>query len=178
MVVIRATKQVLKALPESASEPHASDTALGDWYVNRFVVDRQPLLLLVSSASRLAMLTPARDVKHLPKRIDTMVAARLRRLGVDEQLIRAELAVMDTVCVGRTTDRSLTGQLVDFAKAVPYYLPVDGWDELSLRLAEDRLAETPCRAGRSFGEAIIPDRAALRLLQEKWADHPGARQDT
>jgi len=31
-----------------------SDTALGDWYVNRLIVDRQPLLLLVSAASKWA----------------------------------------------------------------------------------------------------------------------------
>jgi hypothetical protein len=104
-----------------------------------------------------------------------MAGARLRRLGVDEQLIRAELAVMDTVRVGRTIDRSLTGQLVDFAKAIPYYLPVSGWDDSSLRLAEDRLAETPCLAGRSYAEAIIPAHAAPRLLQEKWAVRPGGR---
>lgn len=171
MVVLRATKKVLKALPESASETDSSDTALGDWYVNRLVVDRQPLLLLVSAESRLAILTPAREVKNLPKRIGEMVATRLRRLGVDERLIRAELAVMDTAHVGRTLDRSITGQMVDFAKAIPYYLPMGGWDDSSLRLAEDRLAETPCLAARSFGEAILPDRAARHLLQERWGNH-------
>lgn len=175
MVILRATKKVLKALPESASETDASDTALGDWYVNRLVVDRQPLLLLVSSASRLAMLTPARDVKNLPERVDEMVATRLRRLGIDEQLVRAELAAMDTVRAGSTKDRSITGQLVDFAKAIPSYLPVGEWNDSNLRLTEDRLAETPCLAGKSYGEAIIPAHAAARLLQDKWTNHQGAR---
>ena len=171
MVVLRATKKVLKGLPESAKETDSSDTALGDWYVNRLVVDRQPLLLLVSSESRLAMLTPARDVRNLPNRIDQMVAARLRRLRIDEQLIRAEVATMGTVHVGRTQDRSITGQMVDFAKAIPYFLPVGEWDDSSLRLAEDRLAETPCLASGSLGEAIVPDRTTARLLQERWAYH-------
>lgn len=175
MVVLRATRKVLRSLPESVSETDSSDTALGDWYVNRIVVDRQPLLLLVSSESRLAMLTPARDVKNLPKRIGEMVATRLRRLGVDERLIRAELALMGTARVGRTQDRSITGQMVDFAKAIPNYLPVGGWGDSSLRLAEDRLAETPCLAARSFGEVIFPDRAALRLLQERWGNHVGVQ---
>jgi len=171
MVVLRATHKVLKALPESARDTDSSDTALGDWYVNRIVVDRQPLLLLVSSESRLAMLTAARDVKHLPERIGEMVAARLRRLGVDDQLIRAEVAAMDTARVGRTRDRSITGQMVDFARAIPYYLPTDGWDASTLRVAEDRLSETPCLAGRSSAETIFPDRTAPRLLYEKWANH-------
>jgi hypothetical protein len=162
---------VLKTLPESAGDTDSSDTALGDWYVNRIVVDRQPLLLLVSSESRLAMLTPARDVKNLPRRVGDMVAARLRRLGVDDKLVRAEVAAMDTARVGRTRDRSITGQMVDFAKATPCYLPADGWDDSTLRLAEDRLSETPCLAGRSFAETIFPDRTAARLLHERWANY-------
>ena len=168
MVVLRATKKVLKALPESAKNTDSSDTALGDWYVNRIVVGRQPLYLLVSSESRLAVLTPARDVKHFPQRIGEMVATRLRRLGVDGELIRAEVAAMNTVRVGRTQGRSVTGQMVDFARAIPYYLLADGWDDSTLWLAEDRLSETPCLAGRSFSEAILPDRSAPRLLHERW----------
>jgi hypothetical protein len=48
----------------------------------------------------------------------------------------------------------VTGQLVDFAKALPYYLPTDGWDEATLRVAEEKLAETPCRSSRPFAEVI------------------------
>jgi hypothetical protein len=55
MVLLRATQKVLRLLPESAGGViDSSTTALGDWYVNRLIVDRQPLLLLVSSTSRLA----------------------------------------------------------------------------------------------------------------------------
>lgn len=172
MVVLRATKKVLKTLTESVGSADAdvSDTALGDWYVNRFVVDRQPLLLLISSESRLAMITPARNVRNLPRRIGGLVAARLRRLGVDGEPIRAEVNAMNIVRVGRTRDRSITGQMVNFAKAIPYYLSVDGWDDSTLRLAEDRLGETPCLSGRSFAETIFPARTAVRLLYERWAN--------
>jgi hypothetical protein len=61
MVTLRPTRKLRGALPISdVSKP--SDTALGDWYVNRLVVDRRPLLLLVSSSSLLPMLVPGRDV--------------------------------------------------------------------------------------------------------------------
>jgi hypothetical protein len=145
-----------------------SDTALGDWYVNRIVVDRQPLLMLVSSKSRLSILTPARDVKTLPQRLAGIVGDRLRRLPVDPRLVASELNVIDQVTVGRTLDRSVTGQLVDFAKALPYYLPVNDWDASTLRAAEDELAETPCLASRPFDEVIFPERAAVRLLETMW----------
>lgn len=169
MVVLRATKKVLKSLPVSADDAGLSETALGEWYVNRIVVDRQPLLLLLSAESLLLMLTPARDVKNLPQRVAGMVEGRLRRLGVDEHLIRAELAAMDTVHVGPTQDRSITGYMVDFARSVPFCLPEDEWDEFDLRYVEDKLAEMPCGVSSSHHETIFPRRAAARLLQEKWA---------
>ena len=171
MVVLRATRKVLKALPQSASDSDSSDTALGDWYVNRITLGRQPLLLLVSSKSLLSMLAPARDVKSLPGRIGHMVATRLRRLGIDEQVIRSEVEAMDVALVGRTQDRSVTGQMVDFAKAVPYYMAVGtARDHATLQLVEDKLGHTPCRCGRSDAETIWPDRDSARLLAVRWSE--------
>lgn len=91
MVILRATQKVLRLLPQSGHDPGASDAALGDWYVNRIVIARQPLLLLVSEKSLLSVLSPARDVKGLPKRLPETVAARLRRLGIDETVVAAEM---------------------------------------------------------------------------------------
>lgn len=96
MVVLRATQKVLRLLPQSGHSPALSDTALGDWYVNRIVIARQPLLLLVSEKSLLSILTPARDLKGLPQRLTEVVAARLRRLGIDEALVAAEIGAIVT----------------------------------------------------------------------------------
>ncbi len=173
MVVLRATRKVLKILPESAGAGDLSETALGDWYLNRFVVDRQPLLLCVSSTSLLSIIAPARKVKTLTDRFPGIVADRLRRLNIDGDLIGSEMTAMQTVRVGRTKDRSVTGQMVDFAKEILSYLPIGAWDTIDLRLAEDRLALTPCRASRGFEEVIYPQKTAVRLLREKWS--PKAR---
>ena len=94
MVILRPTRKLRALLPRAESVPPCSDTALGDWYVNRVVVDRQPLLLLVSSASLLPMLLPARDVRGLPARLGALVAARLRRCGIDAHTIDAEQQAM------------------------------------------------------------------------------------
>jgi hypothetical protein len=168
VVVLRATQKVLRLLPQSGHRA-ASDTALGDWYVNRIVIARQPLLLLVSEKSLLSILTPARDVKALPERLPEVVAARLRRLGIDEAVVAAEIAAMDAVVVGKTTDRSVTGQMVDFAKHLTYYLPDNGWNEWDLHAAENRLAEMPCRASGPCDKVIFPHDAALRLLTDAWS---------
>jgi hypothetical protein len=145
-----------------------SDTALGDWYVNRLVVDRQPLLLLVSSASLLPMLVQARDVRQLPRRLEDLVGRRLGRLRVATALIEAERRAMTPVRIGATMDRSVLGIMVDFAYAVPYYL--DGvWDDRALGVAEDRLAETPCHAGKPSDRVVFPDKKAPELLSARWA---------
>jgi hypothetical protein len=168
MVVLRATQKVLKLLPESAHAAAVSTTALGDWYVNRIVVDRQPLLLLVSGNSLLPALTTARDVKSLPKRLASLVGGRLSRLGIDQQVLGLEIEALSTVAVARTASRSVVGQMVDFAKMLPFYLPEDGWTERDLKVAEDKLAETPCRSGGRFEDVIFPRETTVRLLESKW----------
>jgi hypothetical protein len=169
MVLLRATRKVLRLLPESAGSVIASSTiALGDWYVNRLVVDRQPLLLLVSSNSRLAVVTTARDMKSLSKRLRSIVAARLARLGVNRSAMAREIEASSVVVVARTADRSVLGQMVDFAKMIPFHLPDSGWSEGDLKAVEDCLAETPCRAGGRFEDVICPREATIRLLEDQW----------
>jgi hypothetical protein len=114
MVSLRATRKALKGL-QRHDTCCDSDTALGDWYVNRLVVNRKPLLLLVSSRSLLAIVTWARDLRTLPNRLSRLVEDRLRRLLVPEAIVRSDVAVMDQVCVRPTASRSILGSMVDFA---------------------------------------------------------------
>ena len=168
MVVIRPTRKLRSTLPVTQMVG-TSDTALGDWYVNRLVVDRQPLLLLVSSASLLPMLVRARDVRELPRHLEDIVARRLARLGVATPLINAERRAMTPVRIGATVDRSVLGIMVDFANGVPYYLEAGSWDESALEVIEDRLAETPCHAGKPSDQVVFPEKKAPELLITKWA---------
>ena len=168
MVVLRRTQKLATALPISAPVSADSTTALGDWYVNRITVDRHPLLLLVSARSLLPMLVPAREVASLPDRLPDLVATRLRRLGIPPVVVQAEVSAMRPVSVGPTTDRSVVGIMVDFAKGVPFYLERDAWDVTTLAFVEAQLAETPCHAGRRFEDVIFPDRKAPKLLLARW----------
>ena len=168
MVVLRATRKILATLPPSAVAVGRSDTALGDWYVNRLVVDRRPLLLFVSSASLLSLVVPARDLRRLPGRLAGLVGARLERLGIGPRTIELETRAMSPVMIGPTVDRSVLGIMVDFAKSLPFFLEPGQWDDTTLRTAEDKLAETPCFAGRSFAETVFPEQKAPTLLRAKW----------
>lgn len=168
MVVLRGTQKLLKVLPATvAASEEVSDTALGDWYINRIVIDRQPLLLCVAANSLLSVIAPARSVKALPLYFPELVAARLQRLEADKNSIDAELCAMQPVHVVKTQDRSVIGTMVDFAKALPYYLSVNAWDATDLRMAEDKLADTPCRCGRAQS-TIWPGRESLTLLETRW----------
>lgn len=168
MVVLRRTRKLERHLPVAERTEVASDTALGDWYVNRVSVDRRPLLLLISSRSLLPILVPAQGVADLPRRLAEVVGARLRRLGVASHLIAAELRAMNPVTIRPTVDRSVLGIMVDFAKVLPYSLEPGSWDESTLPFVEARLAETPCYASRRFEEVVVPDRRAPALLAAVW----------
>jgi hypothetical protein len=169
MVILRPTQKLKTLLaPTTGVGPQSSDTALGDWYVNRIVVGRQPLLILVSSASLLPMLLPARDVRSLPARLADFVEARLQRCEIDTQWIQSEKRAMVPVAIGPTIDRSVLGIMVDFAKAIPYYLGPGQATETTLQALERHLETTPCHAGRSFGRAITPDMKTPELLRMKW----------
>jgi len=167
MVVLRPTRKLHASLPVPKPAPASSNTALGDWYVNRLIVDRRPLLLFVSSTSLLSLVVPARDVRGLPNRLADLVDARLERLGIAPRTIELETRAMSPVTIGPTVDRSVLGIMVDFAKSLPYYLEPGQWDDTALRTAEDKLAETPCYAGRSFAETVFPDKKAPELLRAK-----------
>lgn len=167
-MILRPTRKLGSLLPIAATVAACHDTALGDWYVNRIVVARRPLLLLVSSTSLLPMLLPARDVRSLPKRLGMLVASRLRRFGIDVRAVDAEQQAMGAVVIGPTIDRSVVGIMVDFAKAVPYYLESSQWKDDTLEVMEGRLAETPCHASRSAERVIFPQTKASDLLRSKW----------
>ena len=82
MVILRPTQKLRALLPLTRESFGESETALGDWYINRIVVDRRPLLLVLSAKALLPLLIPARDVRSIPDRLPGLVGALLRRLGV------------------------------------------------------------------------------------------------
>lgn len=135
---------------------------------DRIVVDRKPLLLLLSSRALLAILLPAREFRTLPLRLGEVVAQRLRRFGIEKQLIEAEVAAMDRVHVSKTSDRAVVGIMVDFANMIPYHLDRGAWDESTLPFVEAKLAGAPCFSSRSGEQTVFPDMATRAVLAARW----------
>ena len=178
MVILRPTRKLRQLSPEAIDPGAVSDTALGDWYANRIVLDRQPLLLVISSLSLLTVLIRARDVRTLPARLPEVVGARLDRMGIRSAVVEREMEAMRPVIIGKTVDRSVLGTLVDFAKSIPFILHEVGWDDDSLLRAEDFFARTPCRVTRRFEDTIFPRDKAPELLEKKWSiAPPGSTSD-
>lgn len=167
-VTLRRTQKLAAVLPVTIATPPAPDNALGDWYANRLVVDRKPLVLLLSSRALLAILLPARDLRSLPSRLGEVVAQRLRRAGMEKQLIDAEVAAMGQVHVSKTSDRAVVGIMVDFAKMIPYHLERGGWDESRLLFVEAKLARAPCFSGRPGDQTVFPEVATRALMAKRW----------
>lgn len=167
-IILRPTQKLRSVLPLTDGIIGESDTALGDWYVNRFVVDRRPLLILMSSNGLMPLIIPARDVRTLPQRLPTLVAAALRRMGIAPALIAAEVAAMDPVAIAPTRDRSVLGVMVDSAKTIPYHLDVGLWDETTLPFVEARIAQTPWGVGKGYSNYVYAVDAVPRLLSERW----------
>ena len=168
MVLLRRTEKLARQLPLSSDGATESETALGDWYVNRFIVDRKPLLLLLSAHSLLPILIPATDVHSLPSRLPDLVARRLRRLRIPAQHIEAEIGAMSPVHVAKTANRSVVGILVDFAFAAPFHLERGVWDMSTLPFVEKMLEGTPCFSSRSGNQTVFPDKATPALLAARW----------
>lgn len=167
VIILRRTKKLQKQLPASPEPLSESEGALGDWYANRIVVHRQPLVLLVSSKSLLAVLVRAKGVGGLPKRLPQIIESRLMRLGVDHEFIHQEVGTLDPVQVAPTADRSVVGIMVDYAKMIPYYVR-PGFCDAELAETEERLWGNPCHAGRPSGGAVFPDRKTHELLSLRW----------
>jgi hypothetical protein len=170
MAHLRATRKVLPRLScQATTEDGVSDNALGDWFVNRLVIDRKPLLIFVSGLSLLPILEPARDVRSLPERLASIVEGRLIRLRVERHLITPEVEATRDVWVARTNDRSVVETMVDFIKVFPCYFPEDGrWGNDELRYAEAKLSVTPCRC--KSRDTVFPDPVAPSLLAARWAN--------
>ena len=70
MVTLRCTQKLLKRMHLKVEDlrstvPVEPTNALGDWYANLLIIERQHLVILVSARSRLCVLVYARDITYL-----------------------------------------------------------------------------------------------------------------
>jgi hypothetical protein len=98
--------------------------ALGDWYANLLIIERQHLVMFVSARSRLCILVYARDIHRLTKRFEDALIEVLKALQISEEVIQRELNAMTGLCYGLTTGtsegRSVLGSMNDFMRPLEH----------------------------------------------------------
>jgi hypothetical protein len=116
MVVLRCTQKLLARLKQADNLATVeSTTRLGDWYGNILQLGRRQHLLFISERSRLSVVIPIREGKHLASVFPDAVCEVLAHVGVAAEDIADERSRMSEIAFGRTRNRSLLGTLNDFA---------------------------------------------------------------
>ena len=160
MVAIRCTKKLLARIgaPAAISEP--TTTLLGDWYAQPLAIGRLRLILLISEYSRLPVIMPARDVKHLAKNFPAALAHVLLALGIEESAVEREVEATREAVIAQTNSRSLLGTLNDFSFLLKW--EPQGLPSIDPVAAAVRLSKTPVAplAG------TFPDQVTRRLLAD------------
>jgi hypothetical protein len=116
MVVLRCTRRLLDRLKldDNLSDAESSPK-LGDWYGNVLQLGRRQYLLFVSEQTRLPVVIPIREARHLATILPDTVCAVLAVIGVPDQDIADERARMSEIAFGRTRNRSVLGTMTDYA---------------------------------------------------------------
>ena len=116
MVVLRCIQKLLARLKQADNLATVeSTTRLGDWYGNILQLGRRQHLLFISERSRLPVVIPIREGKHLPSVLPDAVCEVLAHVGIAAEDIADERSRMSEIAFGRTRNRSLLGTLNDFA---------------------------------------------------------------
>ena len=159
MLVLRCTQRLLARIKVATEPaPPSSTTRLGDWYANLVHLGRLQLVLAVSEKTLLPVIIPAAPIATLVPRLRAGIVEVLQHLGIPKSDVERENAQMDAVVFSKTANRQVTGVMVDFAKALEFYVE-DGASLVDLSL---RLAETPCSP--LYKTTISPDRTTITLF--------------
>ena len=115
MVLLRCTQRLLARLKQTDNLSDAeSSTKLGDWYGNVLQLGRRQYFLFVSERTRLPVVIPIREARHLATVFPDTVCAVLAAVGVPAMDIAEERARMSEMVFGRTKNRSLLGTMTDY----------------------------------------------------------------
>lgn len=119
MFTLRCTRKPLSRLGASKASKAsgvapAPTTRLGDWHANVLYLQKGELVLLVNDRSLLPVVVPARPGDLVVATFAEALGATLRRLGVPEEVVAAEVAEMAEVQLGPTRSRQILGSMNDF----------------------------------------------------------------
>jgi len=107
MIKLCCTQQILKKLKLDpvvlqAQEPVETTSALGDWYAKYIINERQHAIVMVNDRTRMCLVTTAKDIQHLPERLEAALADTLTFMEVPRHAIEQEVVHYRDVCYTTT----------------------------------------------------------------------------
>lgn len=171
--VIHCTKKLLDRIKPSTIAPDGkSDLLLGSWHATALFWKPQ-VALLVNEKTLLPVLMPLAPVADLATRFPEYLAGALVAHDMPQHFIDQELAQMNEVQYGKTSNRSVVGIMSQFSYLAEGYRELlETKDLLALSI---RLSETPCSP--LYKSAVSPDRE-LRRLVLMWNAHTAANDES
>jgi transposase InsO family protein len=117
VVTLRCTRLVRDRLQlprQAVPESPPSTGRLGDWYVHLVRFGRPEFAIATSERSLLTVLFPARALRTtLAPNLRAAVGSLLESLGVSGEAVAREIAGMESVTFGRTTNRRIFSAELD-----------------------------------------------------------------
>jgi hypothetical protein len=173
-------KQLLRRPPTTHSDGDihtdatVAGTALGDWFATIIITRPAHLVLCMSEKSRLGVLVPAREPKHLVPRFVHALEAMLREMGANPAAIAHELQQMQEITIsdtrGVSTARSMLSSMTEYTRHIKGEIDWLGWraDEAGLLALSLHQCDIPC--GPMGMDS--PFEVTLRLLYEETGHSP------
>ena len=130
MIKLCCTQQILKKLKLDpvaikAQEPVTTTSALGDWYAKYIINERQHAIVMVNDRTRMCLVTTAKDIQHLPQRLEAALADTLAFMEVPRHAIEQEVVHYRDVCYTTTTSapdgRSVLGSINQYLRSIEHF---------------------------------------------------------
>ena len=146
MIKLCCTQQILKKLKLDpvaikAQEPVTTTSALGDWYAKYIINERQHAIVMVNDTTRMCLVTTAKDIQHLPQRLEAALAETLLYMDVPRHAIEQEVVHYRDVCYTTTTSapdgRSVLGSINQYIVTLEFFgitnRPAEAWSHHFLK---------------------------------------------
>ncbi|MCZ7664792.1 MAG: hypothetical protein M5U22_18555 [Thermoleophilia bacterium] len=115
MYALRCTKKLLARVGPPSTVVEPTTTTLGDWFAQPLALGQRRFILLAAEHSRLPVLMPARNAKHLAQTFPQELVTVLDRLQIPMEAIEREIGEMRECVIAATNNRSVLGTLNDFS---------------------------------------------------------------
>jgi hypothetical protein len=146
MILIRATRRLLKDVRDIVNEPTEPAFPLSEWYANAIPLPLPGrwVVLYTSAESLLTVLVPGRSLTTTVPRFKLRAEQLLRRLGAAPEWIDQHRIHAEQVVFARTADRRVLGTMNDLAFLAQVAAEeAKSFDRLDLDALELQLARTP-----------------------------------